>query len=73
MLMYAQYFCVQCSTPTILKAGNIKKAFSWVMVAHTYKPNTQETEAGISLSLEVSLVYSASCRTVRSTHRNPFP
>jgi hypothetical protein len=41
------------------------------VVAHTFNPSTQETEAGIS-EFEASLVYrGVSSRTARATKRNP--
>ena len=46
---------------------------SWVVVAHTFNPGSQEVEAeaGRSLKLEVSLIYRGSSRTTRATQRNP--
>ena len=40
------------------------------MVAHTFDPSTQETEAGGFLEFEASLVYRVSSRTARATQRN---
>jgi hypothetical protein len=40
------------------------------VVAHTFNPRTQESEAGESLEFEVRRVYRVSSRTARATQRN---
>ena len=45
--------------------------FGQAVVAHTFIPRAQETEAGGSLELKTSLVYRVSSRTARATQRNP--
>jgi hypothetical protein len=41
-----------------------------VVVAHSFNPSTQETEAGRSES-KANLVYRVSSRTAKATQRNP--
>ena len=47
-----------------------KPGFSWMVVAHTFNPNTQKAEAGRSLSLRPACSI-VSSRPARATQRNP--
>lgn len=55
--------------PSMLCSGSLN---CQAMMVYTFKPSTQEAEAGGSLRESVaSLVYTVSFRTVRTTQRNP--
>lgn len=45
-------------------------ALNLMSIVHTFIPRTQEAEAGGSLEIKASLVYGASYRTSRDTHRD---
>ena len=49
----------------------ILKISSQEMAAHTFNPNTRESEASRPFEFEDSLVYAANLRTAKASQRNP--